>query len=86
MKKILHLILIISSVSFAQVGIGTVTPSGSLEIVSNNEGLIIPRIALTSTTDSTTVQTLTVSEIIYNTASISDVTPGFYYWNGTIFV
>lgn len=86
MKKILHLILIISSVSFAQVGIGTVTPSGSLEIVSNNEGLIIPRIALTSTTDSTTVQTLTVSEIIYNTASISDVTPGFYYWNGTIWI
>lgn len=67
---------------FAQVGIGTTTPQGALDIVANNDGLLIPRIALTNT-NIATVTTPTESELVYNTATINDVTPGYYYWNGT---
>jgi len=62
----------------AQVGIGTTAPNGALDITSTNEGLLIPRVALVNTT-TVTVLTGTVSELVYNTATSGDVTPGFYY-------
>ncbi len=47
-------------------------------------GLLIPRIALTGTTDVTTISgTETISLLVYNTTAVSDVTPGYYYWNGS---
>lgn len=73
---------LLSSNMSAQVGVGTTTPQGALEITSTNDGLIIPRIALTNTTTAT-VNTPTSSELVYNTATVNDVTPGFYYWSGT---
>jgi hypothetical protein len=63
----------------AQVGIGTTNPTGALEITSTNNGLIIPRVALTNTVTVLPVLTGTTSELVYNTATINDVTPGFYY-------
>jgi hypothetical protein len=73
--------------SFSQIGIGTTTPQGALEIISSNDGLLIPRIALTAA-NVATVATPTTSELVYNTATSgvapNNVTPGFYYWNGTI--
>lgn len=65
--------------SHAQVGIGTVIPDGALDIVSTNDGLLIPRVALTSTATVLPVITGTTSELVYNTATTGDVTPGFYY-------
>lgn len=62
----------------AQVGIGTTTPNGALDITSTNDGLLIPRVALVNTT-TVTVTTGTASELVYNTATSGDVTPGFYY-------
>jgi hypothetical protein len=43
----------------AQVGIGTTTPAASakLDISSTSKGLLIPRVALTGTTDAVTVST-----------------------------
>ncbi|NHN24746.1 hypothetical protein FIA58_003570 [Flavobacterium jejuense] len=72
-----------TSFLFSQVGIGTTTPSASsaLEIKSKNSGLLIPRISLLSTTDTTTITSPATSLLIYNTATASDVTPGFYYWD-----
>lgn len=74
------------SLSYSQVGIGTTDPNGALDINSPNDGLLIPRIALTAK-NIATVQTPTVSEIIYNTATSgtapNEVVPGFYFWNGT---
>ena len=61
-----------------QVGIGTLVPEGALDITSNDDGLLIPRIALVNTT-TVTVSTGTASELVYNTATSGDVTPGFYY-------
>lgn len=74
--------LFITLISNAQVGIGTTTPQGSFEIVSTTDGLLIPRVALTNTTTAT-VLTPTKSELVYNTATAGDVTPGYYYWETT---
>lgn len=70
----------------AQVGIGTTTPQGALDIESTNDGLLIPRVSLTATTVSAPVITPTVSELVYNINTAGDVTPGYYYWNGTVWV
>lgn len=70
---------------FAQVGIGTAAPNGALDIVSSNDGLLIPRIALANTTTAT-VLTPTISELVYNTATVNDVMPGYYYWDGAKWV
>jgi hypothetical protein len=69
----------------AQVGIGNTDPKATLDITSTTDGLLIPRVALTSTSDATTVVTLTTSELVYNTATAgtapNNVVPGYYYWN-----
>ena len=81
--KILVVLLCLHGTLTAQnVGIDTETPNAKLDVVSTNSGILIPRLGLTSTFDLTTVPGATVSEIVYNTATISDVTPGFYYWSG----
>jgi uncharacterized protein (TIGR02145 family) len=48
-KILLCAVLIAASfTSFAQVGIGTTTPAGALDIVSTTSGLVMPRVANTS--------------------------------------
>ena len=75
--------------AFSQVGVGTITPEGALDVSSTNDGLLIPRVALAAT-NTPTVTTPTVSELVYNTFTSTpgpnEVTPGFYYWNGTLWV
>ncbi|BCY28413.1 tail fiber domain-containing protein [Flavobacterium okayamense] len=90
MKKILLLtLLFFSCLIFSQVGIGTTAPQGALDVSSNTDGLLIPRISL-SATNVATVITPTTSELVYNTNTSAvgpnQVTPGFYYWNGTLWV
>ena len=86
-KMICIIVLCISSSNaLAQVGIGTTTPDASaeLDITSANRGLLMPRVALTSTADTGTIAGAeATSLLVYNTATAGDVTPGFYYWNGT---
>lgn len=74
----------------AQVGIGTTTPQGALDIQSNNSGFLVPRISLNSTFDATTVinpsgSPLAEGTLIYNVSTAGTgstaVLPGFYYWN-----
>lgn len=86
MKKLLLttlLITIYSTKTFSQVGIGTTNPSASsaLDIKSTNSGLLIPRVSLASTTDVLTIASPATSLLVYNTATVSDVVPGFYYWD-----
>lgn len=74
--------LILLQMSYSQVGIGTTTPEGALDIVATTDGLLIPRVALTNTTTAT-ITTPIKSELVYNTATAGDVTPGYYYWETT---
>jgi trimeric autotransporter adhesin len=77
--------LFVSSICFAQIGIGTTSPNSSsvLDVVSNNKGILIPRVNLLSSTDVATIASPATGLLVYNLNTISDVTPGFYYWNGT---
>ena len=73
------------------VGIGTASPSASalLDLTSNSQGLLPPRVALTAKSGtSSPITSPTTGLIVYNTASAGTggdaVTPGYYYYNGTI--
>jgi hypothetical protein len=60
MKHFFALFLLFFTVTTqAQVGIGTTNPalSAQLDISSTSKGLLIPRVALTGTTDAVTVST-----------------------------
>jgi hypothetical protein len=84
----LFLLIVISSLH-AQVGIGTTTPatSSALDITSTNTGLLIPRVALTSTSDVATIASPATSLLVYNTATAgvvpNNVVPSYYYNSGT---
>jgi hypothetical protein len=92
MKKLLFITaLLLINYSIAQVGIGTteIQNGVELQIESNNRGLLIPRVALTSTSLAAPVGPAPIATgiLIYNTATTGGegtaVTPGFYYWSGT---
>lgn len=91
MGKIYVMFVALLCVTFtsAQVGVGTTTPDGSaeLDVTSTNRGFLMPRVALTSTADTATITGAeATSLLVYNTATAGDVTPGFYYWDGTQWV
>ena len=63
-KKIFLIAVLTSFSTMAQVGIGTETPEGALDIVSNTSGLIVPRLANTAV-----VTTPVDGMLIYDLAS-----------------
>ncbi len=76
-----------SVVTSAQVGIGTTTPQGALDISSSNSGVVIPRVGIISATDNTTVinpngGAVLPSTMIYNDGSGGFTPVGFLFWNG----
>src|SRR5690554_1001726 len=83
-KRILSVALLVSAWGgYSQVGIGTLTPdkSSQLDVTANNKGILIPRVNLTSTTDTTTITNGNVNSLlVFNTATQNDITPGYYYW------
>lgn len=84
MKKItIFLFIILPTLIFAQVGIGTNTPDASakLDISATDKGFLPPRVALTGTTDVATILTPATGLMVYNTATAADVVPGYYYWD-----
>ena len=97
MKKILFIVSILFVGSFvkAQTGIGTTTPNASakLEVASSTQGFLPPRVALTATNVFSPIvgtSSAATGLLVYNTASAgtapNNVVPGYYYWNGTIWV
>jgi hypothetical protein len=89
-NKLLIAVLFLSiGISFSQVGIGTTTPhaSAELDITSTSKGFLPPRVSLNGTSDITTISSPTAGLMVYNTASAgsspSNVTPGFYYYDGS---
>jgi len=86
------LILLITSFSgFTQnIGINSTgtapNANAGLDVDFANKGLLIPRVALTGTTSASPLAAHVAGMIVYNTATTGDVTPGFYYDNGTRWV
>ena len=57
--------------------------SAMLDVSSTNTGVLIPRVPLTQTTSNAPIGAgVATSLLVYNTATINDVTPGYYYWDG----
>jgi len=95
MKKILLILLFplaaYHSVKAQNIGINSTgaTPNASamLDIVAADKGLLIPRVALTSTTSASPVTSPATSLLVYNTATAgttpNDVAPGYYFWSGS---
>ncbi len=87
MKSILVILMVALTllVNAQGVGINTTVPDGSsiLDVSASDKGILIPRVALTSTTDVTTITNgNVVSLLVFNTATIADIVPGYYYWDG----
>lgn len=89
MKRILLAFLVIfaySQMVVAQIGVGTEDPhvSAQLDVFSAEHGILIPRVPLNSTTDLATIRNGNVNSLmVFNTQTINDVTPGYYYWYET---
>ncbi|MFT3794783.1 tail fiber domain-containing protein [Flavobacterium sp.] len=74
------------------IGINTIAPRGMLEVSSTTNGILIPRVSLTATNIQLPVVNpqggaLPESTLVYNVSTTGtapdNVSPGFYYWNGT---
>ncbi|NTW31595.1 MAG: hypothetical protein HGB12_03050 [Bacteroidetes bacterium] len=76
----------------AQIGGAAINTTGDaaassamLDVGSTNQGMLIPRVALTSTNDVSTISNPANSLLIYNTASAGaspdNIIPGFYYYD-----
>jgi hypothetical protein len=88
MKKMIKFFIytfFLSSVNtFAQIGINTLTPQATLDIVepnptnpSNTSGVIVPRVTTLNTTNAKEVGLL----VFFNSPDVAQ--RGFYWWNGT---
>ena len=88
---ILFVVLFLSGITFAQVGIGTTSPEALLDLNATDKGILIPRVALISKATNDPVFTPSGSDpangtLVFNTATTTlgdndDVIPGFYYWD-----
>lgn len=82
MKFTAHLVfLLISNITFSQVGIGTNTPapSAQLDVTSTNKGALLPRMTMAQRNS---IATPALGLLIYQI----DNTPGFYYFDGVIWI
>jgi hypothetical protein len=92
MKK--ALLIVAATLSFgyanAQMKLGdnptTTNTNALLEMETTNKGLLLPRVALTSTTAFAPLTAHVAGMAVYNTATAGDVTPGYYFDNGTAWV
>lgn len=93
MRHLLLILLILPIFSLAQVGVNTTSPNAMLDVTSTNNGVLIPRVQLSSTADNSTITNpaggaVVTSTLVYNMAAAgvtpNNVVAGFYYWNNTI--
>ena len=92
---LLFALFLLTVIVNAQVGIGTSTPNGALDIASSTNGILVPRVALTFKNLAAPVVNpnggaLTAGTLVWNTATSgilpNNVVPGFYYWDGGVWV
>ena len=85
------LFLFLSFNSFAQVGIGNTNPNNDalLEIgdaTTTTKGLLLPRVNLVNTSSFAPMTAHVQGMVVYNKNTAGDVTPGYYYNNGSQWV
>lgn len=84
--------LLLGGTAFAQQGIGTNNPNpdAALDISTPTKGLLMPRVALTATNSPAPLSANVEGMTVYNTATAgtapNDVTPGYYFNDGTQWV
>lgn len=86
------LILLTLSVTGISQNVG-INPTGAppnaaagLDVDFPDKGILIPRVSLTSTTSFAPLTAHVAGMVVYNTATINDVVPGFYFNNGTAWI
>lgn len=79
--------LLIFSSAIAQVGIGTTSPNSDslldIDASLTPGGILLPRLALSATTNASPLSAHVGGMMTYNTATAGDVVPGLYYNDGT---
>ena len=87
---VILVILIFTNINAQNVGISynvfTPDASAGLDVNFTDKGLLIPRVSLSSTNNASPITSPATGLLVYNTATVSDVTPGFYFWNGSSWV
>lgn len=91
MKNLITILVLLGATTlFGQVGIGTTNPNADalldVDASVTTGGLLLPRLALTATTNAAPLSAHVAGMTVYNTATVNDVTPGFYYNDGTVWV
>lgn len=68
----------------AQVGINTTAPNlnSALDVTSDKKGFLPPRLTLSSTVLSSPLSAHVAGMVVYNTATVNDVSPGLYINDG----
>jgi len=65
----------------------SVRNDGLVEVASTTQGFLPPRVALTATNAASPISSPATGLLVYNTqtagSSPNQVTPGYYFWNGT---
>ncbi|MCX7862111.1 MAG: hypothetical protein N2449_03890, partial [Bacteroidales bacterium] len=87
---ILYFVLLVPFYSWTQIAVNTsgASPDASagLDVSFTNRGVLIPRVALTSATDNSTIPSPATSLLVYNLGTGGLSPAGYYYWNGSQWV
>lgn len=90
LRWIVFVFLIFQTAVFSQIKIGdnptVINPSAIMEIESENKGFLLPRLQLVNVSDPAPLLEHEAGMIVYNTATATGLTPGFYYNDGTKWV
>jgi len=87
--------LTISNYTYSQnVGINATgaspDASAGLDVSFSNKGVLMPKVALTALNVGSPITSPATGLIVYNTATAgtapNNVTPGYYFWNGTVWL
>lgn len=91
LKKLLFtfcLTMLFSISTFAQVGIGTITPNAKFDVPATNsaapnntDGVLIPRMSVFPAINPTVLQN---GMLVFLTTTVGTKTPGFYYWDNSV--
>ena len=88
--SVFSMLICFSFLSHSQVGINTDNPAPGalLDMNASDKGFLMTRVALVATDNQTPITpSPTTGLLVYNTATSgsgsTQVTPGFYYWDGT---